>query len=59
MFSAIHNSTFAGFGEPIQLGGRVVATPIFPPKVGQKSKMKNKHHIHNLDFSVFSPLIDR
>ena len=37
-----------GFGGPRKLGGQVVATPIFPPKVAQK--MKNKYH--NFDFST-------
>ena len=38
-----------GFGGPRQLGARLVDTPIFPPKVAQKSKMKNKRR--KLDFS--------
>ena len=31
-----------------------LATPIFPPKMAQKTELKNKHH--NIDFS---PPIDR
>ena len=36
--------------KPMPLRGRVVATPIFPPKVAKNNKVKNNHD--NLDLST-------
>ena len=40
-----------GFGNSRPLRAWVVTTPIFPPKIAQKIKKKNKHH--TLDFPYF------
>ena len=47
---------FVWVGGPRPLGARVVASPIFLPKVAQKSKIENKHHTFHksIDRSLLS-----
>ena len=43
---------FGRVWRPETIWGRVVATPILPPKMAQKIKNQKQRHIHNLDFSL-------